>query len=353
MQTTLIQDGYEAVPLASNNTRMTQLFLDVEETSKLINEGNYLVVAGDESFLEKLPSGNWIGGTIPYFMSDEGGIETSEKAFVNVIHDALSVKIKNYSKKTINKIAKDASTLNNGFTIIIMPCGTDVHQVYASHALTFPNMGDTPIIGWVSGVHLWDLNAEKTPKCINGNNHLASSEDAIAIHIELPANQKASVGIINPFEQSEGDYIEFPEDGLSTMSCIINGENINFAEYLEENEINIQMPLIAEQNGYNVNVSIQSADEFDGSVKFYAPVFKGVKYRFAKKISDYVQNFENIVNNNPGISESQFSANCILNFMYSNLEGRKTGSLIGPTTFGEIAYQLLNQTAVYLTITEV
>ena len=44
-----------------------------------------------------------------------------------------------------------------------------------------------------------------------------------------------------------------------------------------------------------------------------------------------------------------FTCNCILNYLYANLEGKKTGSIVGPITFGEIAYMLLNQTMVYLT----
>jgi hypothetical protein len=32
------------------------------------------------------------------------------------------------------------------------------------------------------------------------------------------------------------------------------------------------------------------------------------------------------------------------------LQGRQTARLTGPITFGEVAYQLLNQTAVYLTL---
>jgi hypothetical protein len=37
-----------------------------------------------------------------------------------------------------------------------------------------------------------------------------------------------------------------------------------------------------------------------------------------------------------------------LNYLYSGLEGRNTAPFVGPITFGEIAYQLLNQTLVYL-----
>ena len=40
----------------------------------------------------------------------------------------------------------------------------------------------------------------------------------------------------------------------------------------------------------------------------------------------------------------------MLNYLYAELEGKKTGSIVGPITFGEIAYVLLNQTLVHLLI---
>ncbi len=59
---------------------------------------------------------------------------------------------------------------------------------------------------------------------------------------------------------------------------------------------------------------------------------------------------ENININMSNEKQILFSCNCILNFVYSNLEGLKTGQMVGPITFGEVAYQLVNQTLVYLTI---
>ncbi|MEO0003956.1 MAG: hypothetical protein RLZZ22_1648, partial [Pseudomonadota bacterium] len=41
-----------------------------------------------------------------------------------------------------------------------------------------------------------------------------------------------------------------------------------------------------------------------------------------------------------------FSCNCILNFLFGELEGKAIGGVEGPITFGEIGYQLLNQTMV-------
>lgn len=36
--------------------------------------------------------------------------------------------------------------------------------------------------------------------------------------------------------------------------------------------------------------------------------------------------------------------------MYGELEGKKLEAFAGPVTFGEIAYQLVNQTLVYVTV---
>ncbi|WP_275097979.1 DUF6976 family protein [Sedimenticola hydrogenitrophicus] len=40
----------------------------------------------------------------------------------------------------------------------------------------------------------------------------------------------------------------------------------------------------------------------------------------------------------------------ILNFLHLGLEGKRTADITGPFTFGEIAYQLLNQAQVYLSM---
>ena len=51
-------------------------------------------------------------------------------------------------------------------------------------------------------------------------------------------------------------------------------------------------------------------------------------------------------------SDIVLSCNCILNHLCSELEGKKTGEITGPVTFGEVAYQLFNQTMVYLTVSD-
>lgn len=40
------------------------------EVSELIMKNKILIIAGDENLLLQLPLGNWIGGSIPYFMKE-------------------------------------------------------------------------------------------------------------------------------------------------------------------------------------------------------------------------------------------------------------------------------------------
>jgi hypothetical protein len=76
-----------------------------------------------------------------------------------------------------------------------------------------------------------------------------------------------------------------------------------------------------------------------------------VRYKHAKEVADYASAFTEQLQK-IGLAEKSvvFSCNCILNYLYSGLEGKNTAPFVGPITFGEIAYQLLNQTLVYLQV---
>jgi hypothetical protein len=92
-------------------------------------------------------------------------------------------------------------------------------------------------------------------------------------------------------------------------------------------------------------VSFQSVDPDAGEVAFYAPVFPGVEYRLAAAQEDYAKTFATQVGS---AGEGSYSCNCILNYVYGDMEGKLTAGYTGPVTFGEIAYVLLNQTLVKL-----
>ncbi len=79
-------------------------------------------------------------------------------------------------------------------------------------------------------------------------------------------------------------------------------------------------------------------------------MLEGMEYRQAAPIGDYRDAFTRRVNS-LRISPV-FSCNCLFNYLYGHLEGKQHIPIGGPATFGEIAYVLLNQTMVYLTVNE-
>ncbi len=322
------------------------MLLSIYETQQKILKGEMLLISGDELALKQLPKGKWIGGTIPYFMDINGGICSKDKVFVNKLDNIISYKINSYTESDIKNITSDS--FENGYSILIIPATSRVHIEYAEKAPNYKNIFLYPIIGWISGVHLNDLG-KISPKVINGETLELMDQKAISMHLELPQNKVASIGIINLFEQSNNDIISFNTDGFEVIDCLINGKIKNFYDYIVKNNIDIKLPLVSDYNGINVNVSIQSLNEQKKSVSLYAPVFKKMEYRTARNnINNYVEKFMNQLKSTN--IKPIFSFNCILNYLYSELEGKKTGNITGTITFGEIAYQLLNQTLVYLEI---
>ena len=67
------------------------------------------------------------------------------------------------------------------------------------------------------------------------------------------------------------------------------------------------------------------------------------------EVKDYAAQFRERINET-GARNPVFSCNCILNYLYGDLTRQKMTPYTGPVTFGEIAYQLLNQTLVYCEI---
>jgi hypothetical protein len=101
-----------------------------------------------------------------------------------------------------------------------------------------------------------------------------------------------------------------------------------------------------------VNSSFQKIDEHSGTAKFYAPLFKGIEYRLAKPVRDYERRFS-LSLPTAKTNSTSFSFNCILNYrLLEELEIDSSTIFMGPITFGEIAFQLLNQTMVTVTITD-
>lgn len=138
--------------------------------------------------------------------------------------------------------------------------------------------------------------------------------------------------------------------GFIQKDCFIRGVKINFYDYIVENECDIQLPLVTVIDDLQTNISVKFLDNLKKEVHRYAPVFNDQDYQFASPIGFYEDEFEEKVlekNLQPSIS-----CNCILNYLYAHLEGKKTSNITCPMTFGEIANLLINQTMICLTFKE-
>ncbi|MGC4068398.1 MAG: hypothetical protein QM784_27885 [Polyangiaceae bacterium] len=54
------------------------MLTDLKTVVTMLENGKSLILAGDERALRQLPKGQWIGGTIPYFMGESGGVTTQD-----------------------------------------------------------------------------------------------------------------------------------------------------------------------------------------------------------------------------------------------------------------------------------
>jgi hypothetical protein len=319
---------------------------DVDGTAALIRAGKRLLLAGDEGLLEKLPRGTWIGGTIPYFMTEQGGAHTKEKIYITELPPEItSVDIRAYDERTISQVYQR----DGGLSFIVIPGLSKMHQTFAMNAPTFPGFASHPLVGWITGIDVPDIG-KVAPRVYNGSTGESFTDGAVVMHASFAPNLGVEVDIINLFSQGGGDSIHFETDGFSARDAVVNGKRQPFAQYLKERNVDTKLPLVADFAGAMINTSFREVDESSGVVSFYAPVFAGVEYRLGQaEGGDYISGFRNMISgrNEQGLL---FSCNCILNYLYAGLEGKRTGNITGPVTFGEIAYQLLNQTLVYVRI---
>ena len=319
------------------------MLITLEETVSLINDGKILHIAADDSLLEKLPKGNWIGGTTPYFISDDGGVLTKEKLFVNEIDYAEEIRIATYGKYNIFQVVEEC--YDNGLTMLIMPYGSAVAAKYAKEAPEVEELLMHPTIGWIAGA---DLEAGGQIKVYDGSSGQSYTDKAVVMYIKLPAEKTAMINIINIFADDKTDpVIKFYDNDLSVTKCNVNGQDVDFAEYIVKKNIDTKMPLVADFNGSYINTSVKGVE--NGTVSFYAPVFRGIEYRFATNVKDYAKEFKNRIEA-AGAHAPVLCCNCILNYLYGELTGQNMTPYTGPVTFGEIAYQLVNQTLVYCEI---
>lgn len=322
--------------------------MTLDDACELIASGHPCCVAGDEALLRRLPRGRWIGGSIPYFMTDAGGTCTRDAVFVAELPwHGDGPRAVRYERAALARVCTDGP--EHGFTVMVLPAFSAVHEAFAQEAPGYDEMYLRPLVGWVSGVHLDDVG-RRSPLVFHGPSGQALDDAAVAMHVPIPPDQMVHVDIVNLFRPGAGARIEFEHGGFSAGDCRIDGRAANLHDWMVAQAFDQRLPLVADYCGAMVNVSIKKLDAAGRRVEFYAPVFPGVAYHAAQPVADYVEAFGRAMQAQRAPAPPVFCCNCILNHVYGGLEGRRLGAMHGPTTFGEIGYQLLNQTLVYLSL---
>lgn len=316
--------------------------MQVTDVADLIRSGAALAIAGPEAALDKLPAGKWIGGTTPYFMTAEGGrVVTDEQLFVTDLSIIGRVSVASYGSDALANISGD--TPDRGFSLVIIPAMSHCHREFALEAPNFPDTFLKPVVGWISG---FDLDAGGVARAYDGTGPHKHDDRAVVLQVEWDDSSLALPEIVNPFFSGTGDVLNFLSASFVQTECLVNGVRTPLAAYIMDKGLaDGQLPLVGDYGGSGINVSLQKIDEQSGEVTFYAPLFEGVDYRFAAPLADYPAAFAQALagKTTDGVF---WSCNCILNFLFGDLVGKKIGGIPGPITFGEIAYQLLNQTMV-------
>ncbi|MEL6538540.1 MAG: hypothetical protein AAFQ98_24170, partial [Bacteroidota bacterium] len=235
---------------------------------------------------------------------------------------------------------------------LIIPALRDIHLSFSLNAPDYEQLFTNPLIGLVAGADLEEFTNGKLSKTYNGATGDSYTDAGVVLHAKLPANKVARLEIINVFEPANDITIEVESDGFVVDQCKINGESQSLYAYMKEHNIDITYPLVCDYAGATVNVSFQRFDDEKKEVVFYAPLFKGKTYTLSKKFDSYVDTFKE--KSTEFLSREDnivYNCNCILNYLYGSLDKGSIG-FSGPTTFGEVAYQMLNQTFSYLAVDE-
>jgi hypothetical protein len=316
-----------------------------DEAARLISEGRPYLAAGDEEMLRALPAGNWIGGTIPYFVTEEGPQASSTEVFLTELpRSARLVAAHLVGDENLAKIFTEVPA--NGWGVMILPSGCKLQETFALKAPTLPGFAIRPLVGWMAGTALSEIGA-RSPAVVNGLTKTFSSHEGVVMYLDLPPALGCEVSIVNLYRPGHGPDLCFPEPGFSPREVQVGGRRRNFGEYIREAGIDVRNPLVGDLGGASVNVSLQSIDEATGEVRLYSPVFKNVRYRFADA-PDFLADWQKQLP--PGGSDVVLAFNCILNYLRLQQEGIKKGCVPAPASFGEIAYQALNQTMVCLSV---
>lgn len=336
------------------DTKITEnKMLDLSSTIALIKQGKPLVISGNDELLEQLPTGNWIGGTANYFyIKGKGGRVEKDMLFVTDFSDiAKEFKITVYKELELKNVCTNG--FENGFNFLILPYARNIHFSFSLNAPNYEDQFINPLIGLVAGGDFDEVKEGRLSQVFNGATGEVYTDDGVAMHCSLPDNKVARLEIINVFEPKEEDVVfEVPENSFSVGTCLINGKEASLYDFFKEIEWDIRFPIVANYGGAIINIAFFMFDDEKKEVVFAAPLFKGYQYKLSNSFESYSELFHKRVQK---VFEQEtnvvYNCNCLYNYFYGELEKHDIG-FSGPTTYGEIGFQILNQTFTYLAIDE-
>lgn len=326
---------------SSTRTRLMRL----EEAADFIETGAPCVIAGPSEALRRLPTGNWIGGSTPSFITRRESGDAGPHVLLTVLPEATRFSLGWCGPDELDRLAQEAP--EHGFSFLIVPFDSEVHRRFAIGGREIEGLFLRPVIGWVAGVP--ELAEGVSPICVLGSTGEVTSVAVVFFHMELPPSKTATIRAINVYKPSNGPVYRFPKAGFSVRECWVNGEQALLADHARKHDGALKLPLIGDFAGASVNVSIRQINE-DGTVDLFAPVFPEVDYRFAKPLDSFSGRLVTELSQRRSSGECSFSCNCVLNRIDGPLPDEILAEIEGPVTFGEIAYQLLNQTIVQLRV---
>ncbi|MEJ2579169.1 MAG: hypothetical protein P8Z68_08740, partial [Kineosporiaceae bacterium] len=264
---------------------MTGHLQTVGEVTERILRGQVLVLAADAAVLRMLPPGRWIGGSVPYLEGVPGSVDPSGLVHVMQLPpDLPGVSVQVYDVTRIRDVYADLS--GEDFGVIAIPAASPTHAEFALHAPGYRGFEVRPLVGWVAGPHLDGSDAGRA-SVFAGSTGQEIIDGAVVLRGRLPQGRVATVGVVNIFEQGDGEVIGFPRDGFDVDTAIIDGVERNFADFVQEKGLDTRLPLVADYYGVQVNVSFRAVNPIGREVRFYSPVFAGLVYRHAREIGDY------------------------------------------------------------------
>ncbi len=327
--------------------------LEIDEVKSMISEGKVLALTGHFDVLNKLPKGNWVGATSPYFyIKGQNAFIDNQRVFVtDFTPHAKDFKISNYTYETISTVAERG--FDNGFTFLALPPHSEITSSFSLNSMHYPKIFDNPVFGLVAGSLMEEFQTATNISVYNGQTGDIHIDKGVALHVGIEDHQVARLEIINVFEPNLDVVIDIDEDATVIKDCLINGEKRNLYDYMKENELlSYLTPFMSNLGGAMINFSPLLFDEENRQVIFAVPLIGKEKVYFGRPLNNYPEAFGKAIRAIPESREDLiFSCNCVSNYLFGDMENNDLG-VSGMVAFGEIGYRLLNQTFTYVVIDE-